>query len=94
MGDNKDITEFEEKLLEAVRKAKFLGEAFSAKPFLEYVRQIMPPTCTTNERKFLDRVREIGKWETFMKGTGIKLNKDSKIMQRDFTELNLKELVE
>lgn len=50
------------------------------------------PTCTANERKFLDKIQEKGKWETYKTGTGIKINRETKIMQKDFLPINLFEL--
>ena len=39
--------------------------------------------CIANERKFLDKIQEKGKWETYKTGTGIKINRETKIMQKE-----------
>lgn len=57
--------------------------------FIELDKKGLPQFCDMTERKFLDEIREKGKWETFKKGTGIKINSETKIMQKDFPQLNL-----
>jgi hypothetical protein len=56
----------------------------------------MPPTCTPNERKFLDRIKEIGAWidpeDTSTFGEIDLPNGYIELM--DFPDINLKELVE
>lgn len=96
MEDNK-LTEFEESLVE------FVQEYFDTKinfklNFIKRLRQIMPPTCTPNERKFMDEIREKGEWWNVLDCLRIKLQKEdgknsSNLFQRDF-EANLSELVE
>jgi len=71
MEDNK-LTEFEEK--ETIEPSEFEVNLISLiaemtgfrrwwwdTDFLADLRQIMPPTCTPNERKFLDEIKEKGR---------------------------------
>lgn len=75
------------------------GEQFTTDRCSEIAEEIIQlignedvSTCTANERKFLDRIQEKGKWETYKTGTGIKINRETKIMQKDFLPINLFEL--
>jgi len=58
------------------------------------LRQIMPPTCTPNARKFLDEIRE--KFMAYGDGSlGLKSEDYSSMLDKsDFTKCNLSELVE
>ena len=91
MSDN--LTELEENILDAVRR-NYVG-AFDTKQFVKELRQIMPPTCTPTERKFLDRVREIGILvnSTREKSKVTILLEASRVYDEDFPDIDLKELV-
>lgn len=100
MEDNK-LTEFEAKMIHIVMYNKYgHGSNFNTEGFISDLRQIMPPTCTPNERKFLDEIKERGKLIDSMGCLVIqKLNPDSHeqtgfLFQSDFTKSNLSELVE
>jgi hypothetical protein len=93
-----ELTEFEVKLLESIKNITGYG---LSKYFIQNIRKIMPPTCTENERKFLDRVREGNLYTSESKDSVVKSfivfgnpeNECSIIMQSDFPGINLKELV-
>lgn len=70
------------------------GTGLLEQTFIEGLRQIMPPTCTANERKFLDEIRE--KFHIDEDGDCVFPNEDawSMIFQKQFTKCNLQELVE
>jgi hypothetical protein len=107
MSDNKDIintlTEYEKRLIEIYRGSLFSDTTPTG--FIAKVRQIMPPTCSPTERKFLDRVREIGEWvESSEQGDNCEEVENSCIVivgkdddyilePHDFPGINLKELV-
>jgi hypothetical protein len=59
------------------------------------LRQIMPPTCTANERKFLDRVRETYKYSPGGRSIyRVNVGYDPTILYpQDFPDIDLKELV-
>jgi hypothetical protein len=63
MSDNKDITEtqneFELKVLHFISKHTDTGGCFYHSDFLADLRQIMPPTCGVEQRKFLDEVEQL-----------------------------------
>ncbi len=54
------LTEFEEKVLDILYGYEKNPE-LNFISFIEKLRKIMPPTCTPNERKFLDEVRDKAK---------------------------------
>lgn len=61
--------------------------------FSEILRQIMPPTCSPNERKFLDRIKEIG----YVSVSGLNLENETMLAilnKAMFPDVNLSELVE
>lgn len=95
MEDNK-LTEFEEKIV-AIYKECLFAEHFP-ETFLRRLRQIMPPTCTKNERKFLDWIREKLRYEyeEHKDGsvTNMICNGSSMLQQEHFPDVNLAELVE
>jgi hypothetical protein len=92
MEDNK-LTEFEKKLYAIAHRTILIG---SKDDFIADLRQIMPPTCTPNERKFLDRVREIGELVDYGDEnlTDVIIFPTGKLDCIDFPGVNLKELVE
>jgi len=53
-----ELTEFEEKFTELVQNHGVIGSPDLWVKFLSKLREIMPPTCTATERKFLDEIRE------------------------------------
>jgi hypothetical protein len=65
MSDNKDITELEHKLLKLVDNAINKGLDFDPWVFIADLRQIMPPTCGHEQRKFLDEVEKLEYDSTF-----------------------------
>lgn len=97
MEDNK-LTEFEEKALEGICRALGYDRLFPGyKSAIIYeLRQIMPPTCTPNERKFLDEIKIKGFLEKNDKlqilGDGIYIGRHSKLLIEDF-DSDLSELV-
>lgn len=94
MEDNK-LTEFDQEkfeldILRFISKHTDTGGCFYHSDFLTDLRQIMPPTCSTNERKFLDRVKEIGELDTEL---GIlRIGESSHLYEDDF-KFNLQDLV-
>lgn len=93
MEDNK-LTEFEEKIWGVV--VNTITDRFIVKnktAFITDLRQIMPPTCTKNERKFLDEIREKGGFLKYSDGQEVIDLPNSVINQKDF-DSNLPELVE
>jgi len=94
MEDNK-LTEFEEQLLKVIEnscKESGIYEIPSSDILISKLRQIMPPTCTTNERKFLDLARHkilMGFASMFLRNWGV--NESGEII--DISE-TVKELVE
>jgi hypothetical protein len=56
------LTEFEAKMIHIVMYNKYgHGSNFNTEEFIADLRKIMLPTCTLNERKFLDEVKEKAK---------------------------------
>jgi hypothetical protein len=52
------LTEFEQLLVQVIKdNIETYSYYFDENAFIKDFRQIMPSTCTENERKFLDRVR-------------------------------------
>jgi hypothetical protein len=52
-----ELTEFEEEIAEYVYQ--YANEkSYLMENFIQDLRKIMPPTCTPNERKFLDTLKE------------------------------------
>jgi hypothetical protein len=99
MSVNKDITEFEEKVLRLVIDNIDHGEFyfdFTDEKFIADLRQIMPPTCTETERKFLDRVREdFCAINDTIQSIGAGASGEIYCLyQSDFPDIDLKELVE
>lgn len=64
------LSEFESKLMRLL--FPLWGEDWF-QDFLSHLRQIMPPTCTANERKFLDRVSDMEISKTYRRPEEIKL---------------------
>ncbi|MDZ4726179.1 MAG: phage Gp37/Gp68 family protein [Leptospira sp.] len=96
--ENNKPTELEEKIIQAAHIACMeSGMEKSPTPnrLIDKLRKIMPPTCTTNERQFLDEIREKCKWFPYSDGMiGMKPNGNAtNIFQVNF-ETNLRELVE
>lgn len=105
MEDNKltefEPSEFEKIILDLINKNTWTnGEyEFNDTEFISDLRQIMPPTCKPNERKFLDEIRSKGR---FVKNDDLKLacieirceNGNVFLHQSDFPKSNLSELVE
>ena len=56
-----ELTKFEHKLLRLVNNAINKGLDFDPWVFITDLRKIMPPTCTLNERKVLDEIRDKAK---------------------------------
>jgi hypothetical protein len=94
-----ELTEFEAKMIHIVMYNKYgHGSNFNTEEFIADLRKIMLPTCTLNERKFLDEIKRNGKidsdgylvfssYEPYNDSPGTQLD------QSDF-EANLSELVE
>lgn len=85
------LTETEKQIMSLAWQS-ISGTGLLEQTFIEGLRQIMPPTCTSNERAFLDEIREKGKYNenigcVYIKGTA------SELYERDF-KVVLKELVE
>jgi hypothetical protein len=98
MNDNKDITEFEYEIEAIINRATSISGELDIKEVINCLREIMPPVCTLNERKFLDEIKRNGKidsdgylvfssYEPYNDSPGTQLD------QSDF-EANLSELVE
>jgi hypothetical protein len=90
------MSEFENKLLEIIRECPDVDNEFLEDQLLDNIRKIMPPTCTENERKFLD-------WLCVFECTGLSGDNEdalyiapggSMMHSKDFPDVNLKELVE
>ena len=58
-----ELTKFEHKLLRLVNNAINKGLDFDPWVFITDLRKIMPPTCTLNERKFLDKIKKDGEYD-------------------------------
>ena len=89
------LTEFEENTLQLVEKYKEI-KCYYQIDFVSDLRKIMPPTCTPNERKFLDEVKEKGEYEqngSFYFYGKINMGHDGYINQAGFNA-NLPELLE
>jgi hypothetical protein len=91
------LTDFEQQVLNSI-DLRDTGFGIDKDSFLEDLREIMPPTCTKNERKFLDILKFegigedlTGEWEMILsrhnRGTWI-------FTDKQYPEINLKELVE
>lgn len=95
MEDNK-LTEFEQAMVSQV--ANVFGYVNLYPEFedklVRVIRQIMPPICTPNQRKFLDEIRSKGEFvKSVLPGKNAIWLNYSCIRQSDF-ESNLSELVE
>jgi hypothetical protein len=89
------LTEFEEKVLDILYGYEKNPE-LNFISFIEQLRKIMPPVCTLNDRKFLDEVKEKGKYEqngSFYFYGKINMGYDGYINQAGFNA-NLKDLME
>lgn len=86
-----EFTEFELKVLEAISACRDYDD-FYDEQFIETLRQIMPPTCTKNERAFLDEIREKFYYNDEDEGLTNKGNEYDILYQDTFAECNLKEL--
>lgn len=96
-----ELKEFDEKVIEALEESAsvsctYVQDEVIYDKFLSLLRDIMPPTCTANERKFLDEIREKGEMSgyDFYPNRWMKMrdSEDTTICQGDF-ETNLRELV-
>jgi hypothetical protein len=93
-----ELTEFEEGAINACRRYR-MDDDYALEDFIEDLRQIMPPTFTLKDRKFLDEIRGKGEYIDNMGCIIIpKLDVNSNehtgfLFQSDF-ETNLSELVE
>ncbi|CAE14753.1 unnamed protein product [Leptospira phage LE1] len=70
---------------------------FNYSLFEESLRKIMPPTCSKNERAFLDEIKDLYEWNDHLGFPHLQrkeITKYSNIYQQDFTKCNLSELVE
>lgn len=97
MADD-SLTEFEEKIIKALQSSAtvswtYVDDEVDYGMFLSLLKAIMPPTCTPNERAFLDEIREKGNYRESMGGGVINFNR-SLLHQDDFAKCNLQELVE
>jgi len=96
MEDNK-LTEFEEKIFDLVIKWSLpVNQSINSankKVLTESIRQTIPPTCTPNERKFLDEIREKGYWAS---GCQIQIESGARIaiLNQAMFDSSLSELVE
>jgi hypothetical protein len=63
MNDNKDITEFEYEIEAIINRATSISGELDIKEVINCLREIMLPTCTLNERKFLDEAKKIPKFK-------------------------------
>lgn len=91
-----ELTEFEEKFTELVQNHGVIGSPDLWVKFLSKLREIMPPTCTATERKFLDEIRELYEWNDHLGFPHLQrkeITKYSNIYQQDFKKTNLRELV-
>ena len=90
MGDK--LTEFEERIRMIYENCVAYNKG--AIGFIADLRQIMPPTCTPNERKFLDEISEKGKFcRSALAGKDALWFNQSCLRQSDF-QANLSELVD
>lgn len=94
------LTEFEQKYCDMIHK-RFnnlsLGKWPSTDEIVSDLRQIMPPTCTPNERKFLDEINMLGEFiESLDMDTedGIYFGHSSSFLSQSDFDANLSELVE
>lgn len=92
-----ELTEFELGL-KAIIETYFLDDNHTDEKLFQAIRKIMPPTCSKNERAFLDEIREKGDMAgfDFYPNRWIKMrgSENTVIHQIDFTKTNLFELVE
>ena len=96
MSDNKDLTEFEAKVKDIYFES--IGMFKGSNWFVEQLRQIMPPTCTETERKFLDEIKERSWYVTNpalnLFCIEIRSKHSNVILHQSDYKTNLKELVE
>jgi hypothetical protein len=88
------LTEFEERI--RMIYENFVAYNKGAIGFIQELRNIMPPTCTLNERKFLDEIKIRGYLNDFQ-DLIISEPKDyafSALRKKDFLDIDFKELVE
>lgn len=88
-----ELTKFEQGLKQIVA-TMHNGNPSHIKKVIEQIRAIMPPTCTPNERAFLDEIREKGRPTKHGEHITINTVRGSyyELKQCDFKS-NLKELV-
>jgi hypothetical protein len=89
-----DLTEFEEGIIDYLEN----NPEHAKEEFIFYLRKIMPPTCTENERKFLDEIKEkswhVGNKWLELDCIEIKCKHNNAILNQKEFQSNLKELVE
>lgn len=82
-------TKFEQGLKQIVATSHN-GNPSHIKKVIDQIRAIMPPTCTPNERAFLDEIRENFKYSP---GSGTIFRAGVILYPSNFPGINLKELV-
>jgi hypothetical protein len=85
-----ELTEFETRLFELAYE--YYEDVHAVESFIQDLRKIMPPTCTPNERKFLDEIKEKSKYIKGHINEWVEIGYNSSFNQDDF-EVHLKELV-
>ena len=93
MKDNK-LTEFEHEALLCAKRYLSIP-SFDDDNFIENLRKIMPPTCTPNERKFFDLLRERSTYDSWREEL-IFVGEDGEyntLKQYHFEGIDLKEFV-
>lgn len=86
------LTEFEEKIWGVV--VNTITDRFIVKnktAFITDLRQIMPPTCSANERKFLDEIRDNFVYDGYAL---VHCQDDDCVLHKAHFKSNLPELVE
>jgi hypothetical protein len=95
MNDNKDITEFEYEIEAIINRATSISGELDIKEVINCLREIMPPVCSKTERKFLDRIKQVGELVDY-EDMGLSneiLFRLGKLDGADFPDINLQELV-
>jgi hypothetical protein len=92
------LTDFEQQVLNSI-DLRDTGFGIDKDSFLEDLREIMPPTCTKNERKFLDEIKEKFQHGKYNEQTVLCYSDNHNVdlyslIYQDNFESNLKELVE
>jgi len=93
------LTEFENKVLEVLEQSAYISSTYvqdevDYATFIDLLRKIMPPTCTPNERKFLNRLNKDFYYNEVENGITNKGNEYDILYQDTFPDINLKELVD